>query len=107
MNSIFDCNHCFIVYKMANLFVTNSLTESGEETDMDTVIAEGIVPQAVNPLGNYAVQILWEDGFNQVASFDLLATLPRVDPHSHKQKMNSLHVEEVDQTAAMKILGNA
>lgn len=29
-------------------------------------IPDRIRPQAINPLGNYAVQITWEDGFNQV-----------------------------------------
>ncbi len=29
-------------------------------------IPDGITPQSINPLGNYAVQITWEDGFNQV-----------------------------------------
>ncbi|PNW88802.1 hypothetical protein CHLRE_01g045902v5 [Chlamydomonas reinhardtii] len=32
-------------------------------------------PVAVNPLGNYAVQITWSDGFNQVASYELLDEL--------------------------------
>jgi hypothetical protein len=25
-----------------------------------------VMPESINPLGNYAVQILWQDGFNQV-----------------------------------------
>ncbi|KAG2424559.1 hypothetical protein HXX76_014439 [Chlamydomonas incerta] len=32
-------------------------------------------PVALNPLGNYAVQITWSDGFNQVASYELLDEL--------------------------------
>ncbi|KXZ55112.1 hypothetical protein GPECTOR_3g265 [Gonium pectorale] len=32
-------------------------------------------PLAINPLGNYAVQISWSDGFNQVASYELLDEL--------------------------------
>ncbi|GLC43445.1 hypothetical protein PLESTB_001558000 [Pleodorina starrii] len=34
-------------------------------------------PTAINPLGNYAVQIAWSDGFNQVASYELLDELRR------------------------------
>ncbi|EFJ40792.1 hypothetical protein VOLCADRAFT_107985 [Volvox carteri f. nagariensis] len=34
-------------------------------------------PAAINPLGNYAVQISWSDGFNQVASYELLDELRR------------------------------
>ena len=29
-------------------------------------IPDRIIPQSISPLGNYAVQITWEDGFNQV-----------------------------------------
>lgn len=32
----------------------------------DKDIADTLRPQSINPLGNYAVQITWEDGFNQV-----------------------------------------
>ena len=45
--------------------------------DPDSV-PEGIRPGEIQPLGNYAVQITWEDGFNQVAPFDLLETLERL-----------------------------
>jgi len=43
-------------------------------------IPEDIVPmeeRGVNSLGNYAVQINWADGFNQVATFELLESLER------------------------------
>jgi Mrp family chromosome partitioning ATPase/DUF971 family protein len=42
------------------------------------IVAEvppGVKPLSINPLGNYAVQISWDDGFNQVASFELLENL--------------------------------
>ena len=32
----------------------------------DSDIPEDIQPESVQPLGNYAVQITWQDGFNQV-----------------------------------------
>lgn len=38
-------------------------------------VPEGIRPVGVSPVGNYAVQIAWEDGFNQLAPFDILAAL--------------------------------
>ena len=31
-------------------------------------MSDNIRPQSISPCGNYAVQILWEDGFNQVSS---------------------------------------
>ena len=39
---------------------------TGQQTLDFAGIPARIVPQAINPLGNYAVQITWEDGFNQV-----------------------------------------
>jgi DUF971 family protein len=36
---------------------------------------EGVKPSGVSPVGNYAVQIVWDDGFNQVAPFEVLAGL--------------------------------
>ncbi len=41
----------------------------------DADIPEDIKPLMINPLGNYAVQISWEDGFNQVMAFELLESL--------------------------------
>lgn len=38
-------------------------------------VPEGIRPAQIVPVGNYAVQITWEDGFNQVAPFDVLLGL--------------------------------
>ncbi|MEW5310527.1 MAG: hypothetical protein WDW38_002316 [Sanguina aurantia] len=45
------------------------------EQVLDGDISETIQPMTISPLGNYAVQITWEDGFNQVASFEQLETL--------------------------------
>ena len=52
---------------------------TGEKMLNDADIPDDVTPAAVNPLGNYAVQIGWEDGFNQVATYDLLATLERLE----------------------------
>lgn len=51
---------------------------TGERMLRDEDVAEGVRPAEVSPLGNYAVQITWEDGFNQVAPFELLAGLERL-----------------------------
>lgn len=48
---------------------------TGRRKIRDEDISDDVTPQSINPLGNYAVQINWEDGFNQVASFELLDSL--------------------------------
>lgn len=48
---------------------------TGRRKVNDEAIPEELQPISINPLGNYAVQINWEDGFNQVASFELLDSL--------------------------------
>ena len=39
---------------------------TGERLSRSDNIADDIRPDTIAPLGNYAVQILWQDGFNQV-----------------------------------------
>ena len=39
---------------------------SGEQRLRYEDVAEGIEPQSIRPMGNYAVEITWPDGFNQV-----------------------------------------
>lgn len=41
---------------------------TGEKLSKSDNVPDGIQPDTVAPLGNYAVQILWQDGFNQVGS---------------------------------------
>ncbi|GAX74930.1 hypothetical protein CEUSTIGMA_g2376.t1 [Chlamydomonas eustigma] len=48
---------------------------TGQRMGRDEDIPVDITPTSINPLGNYAVQINWEDGFSQVASFELLSRL--------------------------------
>mmetsp|Transcript_20441 Transcript_20441/g.56982 ORF Transcript_20441/g.56982 Transcript_20441/m.56982 type:complete len:560 (+) Transcript_20441:41-1720(+) len=48
---------------------------TGARTINPADIPEDVTPESINPLGNYAVQILWQDGFNQIAAFDLLESL--------------------------------
>ncbi|KAK9808179.1 hypothetical protein WJX73_005681 [Symbiochloris irregularis] len=78
------------------------------ELDMAS-IPDRIRPQAINPLGNYAVQITWEDGFNQVATFELLQRLQCLDgappalPHS--TQLSATTAEQ--RSAAQQILATA
>ncbi|PSC74969.1 fe-S cluster assembly factor chloroplastic [Micractinium conductrix] len=51
---------------------------TGERTLRDSDIPDDIEPAAWQPVGNYAVQISWQDGFSQIAPFDLLDALPRL-----------------------------
>ena len=46
---------------------------TGEKLSKSDNIPDGIQPDTVGPLGNYAVQILWQDGFNQVGIALILA----------------------------------
>ena len=41
---------------------------TGEKLSRSENISDDIRPDTIAPLGNYAVQILWQDGFNQVCS---------------------------------------
>lgn len=52
---------------------------SGVRLLRDEDIPDAIRPAGVAPLGNYAAQIVWDDGFSQVAPYELLAQLPRLD----------------------------
>lgn len=57
-----------------------SMNEWTQERTLDfQLIPDRVVPQSINALGNYAVQITWQDGFNQVATFELLQRLPALD----------------------------
>lgn len=51
---------------------------TGEQKLQYTDIPEDIEPQEIRPMGNYAVQITWPDGFNQIAPYDQLQTMERL-----------------------------
>lgn len=53
---------------------------TGEQRLDPRTIPEDVQPDSLTPVGNYAVQISWPDGLNQVATFDLLCELERVVP---------------------------
>ena len=44
----------------------------------DEDVPEDIEPASVQPVGNYAAQITWQDGFSQVAPYELIDALPRL-----------------------------
>eukprot|EP00793_Prasinoderma_coloniale_P001195 PRCOL_00006186-RA len=52
---------------------------TGEQLTDPASVPEDIEPMEMAALGNYAVQILWPDGLNQVAPLDVLQGLPEVD----------------------------
>lgn len=55
----------------------------------DEDISDFIVPVEIRPVGNYAVQISWDTGFNQVASFELLSSLPRLSQDQLEERRGS------------------
>lgn len=70
---------------------------TGERILKDEDIAEDVKPQDVQALGNYAVQITWEDGFNQVAPFELLRSLQRMSPEEAQERaVNAVPVPHLD-----------
>jgi Mrp family chromosome partitioning ATPase len=51
---------------------------TGARLSADADVPDGVEPASVAPVGNYAAQIVWADGFAQVAPYELLASLPRL-----------------------------
>ncbi|GAB4828358.1 hypothetical protein Ancab_035356 [Ancistrocladus abbreviatus] len=51
---------------------------TGEQKLQYTDVPEDIEPEDIRPMGNYAVQITWPDGFNQIAPYDQLQTIERL-----------------------------
>ena len=51
---------------------------TGERTLRDEQVPDDVEPAAVVAVGNYAAQITWQDGFSQVAPYELLEELPRM-----------------------------
>jgi Mrp family chromosome partitioning ATPase len=61
---------------------------TGEKILSDTDISDYIEPLEIRTVGNYAIQIQWDGGFNQVASFELLSSLPRLSEQDLLQRKN-------------------
>lgn len=53
-----------------------SIDEWTGQRQRNADVPDDIEPAAIAPLGNYAVQITWQDGFNQIAPFEQLSSLP-------------------------------
>ena len=49
------------------------------EAHVSAGVPDDVVPEAIATVGNYALQISWPNGINQVAPLDVLAKLPRVE----------------------------
>lgn len=67
---------------------------TGERIISDDDIPDSIEPLDIRTVGNYAIQIQWEGGFNQVASFDLLSTLPRMSLEQLQQRRELISFSE-------------
>lgn len=87
---------------------------TGEKMLRDEDIPDDIEPAGISPLGNYAVQILWGDGFNQVAPYELLYEVPRVegvDELERRRKARAAVVERRvhrdEKSAAQEIMEGA
>lgn len=59
---------------------------TGVRTLRDADISDDIEPAAWQPVGNYAVQITWPDGFSQIAAYELLDSLPRLSPEDARAR---------------------
>ncbi|KAJ8527934.1 hypothetical protein K7X08_015385 [Anisodus acutangulus] len=51
---------------------------TGEQKLQYSDISDDIEPEEIRPLGNYAVEITWPDGFNQIAPYDQLQMMERL-----------------------------
>ncbi|CAI6012553.1 unnamed protein product [Closterium sp. NIES-65] len=51
---------------------------TGEQKLQYSDVSDDIIPESVRPMGNYAVSIVWPDGFSQVAPFDQLEEMERI-----------------------------
>lgn len=68
---------------------------TGERVSAADDVRDDIQPREVQALGNYAVQITWEDGFNQVAPFELLARLERITAAQARQYRTAVALDDV------------
>eukprot|EP00199_Chlamydomonas_sp_CCMP681_P000417 CAMPEP_0119105222 /NCGR_PEP_ID=MMETSP1180-20130426/3250_1 /TAXON_ID=3052 ORGANISM="Chlamydomonas cf sp, Strain CCMP681" /NCGR_SAMPLE_ID=MMETSP1180 /ASSEMBLY_ACC=CAM_ASM_000741 /LENGTH=483 /DNA_ID=CAMNT_0007090229 /DNA_START=178 /DNA_END=1629 /DNA_ORIENTATION=- len=76
---------------------------TGARMFRDEDIPDAIAPESISPLGNYAVQITWQGGFNQVASFELLDSLRQhaVDLDLDQAQVSSLLPGGLQVTASL------
>jgi MinD-like ATPase involved in chromosome partitioning or flagellar assembly/DUF971 family protein len=63
---------------------------TGQEMMDPAVSVEAFTVESIEALGNYAVQVQWGDGFNQVAPYDQLAGLPRLSDAELKERRRGM-----------------
>lgn len=51
---------------------------TGEQKLRYSDVSEDIEPEEIRPMGNYAVSIVWPDGFSQIAPYDQLEMIERI-----------------------------
>lgn len=61
---------------------------SGEQKLSYTDIPEDIEPEEIRPMGNYAVSILWPDGFSQVFFIPLIIFATKFKKKKREKKEN-------------------
>jgi len=69
---------------------------TGEKMLSDGDIPDDIEPLEIRSVGNYAGQIQWQGGFNQVASFELLSGLPRLSQEELERRRSTPRVPSLD-----------
>jgi len=74
---------------------------TGQEMMDPAASAEAFTVESIDVLGNYAVQVQWGDGFNQVAPYDQLARLPRLSDAELKERRRGM----IDDLAAEALAG--
>jgi len=84
---------------------------TGEKMLRDEDVPDDVEPATITPVGNYAAQIAWVDGFNQVAPYDLLQELPRLgdDEVEARRQRRAAAAQEApsEGSAAQQILAAA
>lgn len=83
---------------------------TGEKMLRDEDIPNDILPTTISPVGNYAAQIGWQDGFNQIAPYELLAELPRLsagDLEERRKEQGKSGEATEELSAARRILAAA
>jgi Mrp family chromosome partitioning ATPase len=69
---------------------------TGAKISNDDDVPDDIEPLEIRSVGTYAVGISWETGFNQVATFEMLATLPRLTAEQMEARKREPVVPRLD-----------
>ena len=76
---------------------------TGEKMLRDEDIPDDIMPASISPVGNYAAAIGWQDGFNQIAPYELLAELRRLSPEELEDRRKQSAAAAATATATEEI----